>query len=182
MADTQRTIAGLIALLPDNTTGDISPQDLRDLVVSMKPGFGEMYISSPASTTINTPGTFEKIAGTTLLSSTPTPVNWSMPANNRLQYDGVADRIVRVSCAISATIDGSTNKETRFRLGKGGTTHADTEGQQFFVVNAQVENITLLGVFQVSTGNYIEAFCTNVTDTTGVTVQSMVMDAMSFPY
>lgn len=34
MVDTARTLAALLALLADNTSGDISPQDVRDLVVS----------------------------------------------------------------------------------------------------------------------------------------------------
>lgn len=34
MADTVRTLDALLALLADNTSGDISPQDLRDYVVS----------------------------------------------------------------------------------------------------------------------------------------------------
>jgi len=34
MVDTVRTVAALQALLADNTNGDISPQDLRDLLVS----------------------------------------------------------------------------------------------------------------------------------------------------
>lgn len=35
MADTVRTKAAILALLADNTTGDISPQDMRDFVVSI---------------------------------------------------------------------------------------------------------------------------------------------------
>ena len=35
MADTVRTLAALQALLADNSTGDISPQDLRDMLVSL---------------------------------------------------------------------------------------------------------------------------------------------------
>ncbi len=34
MADTVRTLAELQALLADNTSGQISPQDLRDLMVT----------------------------------------------------------------------------------------------------------------------------------------------------
>ena len=34
MADTERTLAALAILLGDNTNGDISPQDVRDLLVS----------------------------------------------------------------------------------------------------------------------------------------------------
>lgn len=35
MADTKRTLAALTALLADNTAGDISAQDVRDLLVSV---------------------------------------------------------------------------------------------------------------------------------------------------
>jgi hypothetical protein len=35
MPDTERTRAAILALLADNTTGDISPQDMRDTVVSL---------------------------------------------------------------------------------------------------------------------------------------------------
>ena len=37
MADTIRLLAALQALFPDNTTGEISPQDLRDFLVSAMP-------------------------------------------------------------------------------------------------------------------------------------------------
>ena len=37
MADTLRTLSALQALLADNTTGDISAQDLRDMLVSVFP-------------------------------------------------------------------------------------------------------------------------------------------------
>ncbi len=38
MVDTIRSLTALQALLADNTTGDISPQDVRDLLVSTHPG------------------------------------------------------------------------------------------------------------------------------------------------
>jgi len=43
MADTQRTRAALLALFADNVTGQISPQDLRDLQVTvMEPEFANV--------------------------------------------------------------------------------------------------------------------------------------------
>ena len=39
MADTKRTLAALQTILADNTDGDISPQDIRDLLVSVFPTF-----------------------------------------------------------------------------------------------------------------------------------------------
>ena len=37
MADTQRTRAALLALMADNVTGQISPQDFRDFIVTVMP-------------------------------------------------------------------------------------------------------------------------------------------------
>lgn len=49
MVDTVRTLAALQALLPDNTSGDISPQDIRDFLVSVYPpnGLGLIYTADP---------------------------------------------------------------------------------------------------------------------------------------
>jgi hypothetical protein len=43
MADTIRTRAALLSLLADNTSGDISPQDIRDFLVSVHGVYGEIY-------------------------------------------------------------------------------------------------------------------------------------------
>lgn len=51
MADTVRTLSALQAILADNTSGNISPQDLRDMLVSTKGGHGYY----PDNATIATP-------------------------------------------------------------------------------------------------------------------------------
>lgn len=53
MADTIRTLAALNALFADNTSGVISPQDIRDLVVSMLP-HAEIGSGAKASITLGT--------------------------------------------------------------------------------------------------------------------------------
>ena len=45
MADTVRTRAAILALLADNTSKDISPQDLRDTVVSMFGVWSAIYVA-----------------------------------------------------------------------------------------------------------------------------------------
>jgi hypothetical protein len=52
--DTPRTLAAILALFPDNTTGDISPQDLRDFAVSVATpvadgGFGGVLATAYAT-------------------------------------------------------------------------------------------------------------------------------------
>lgn len=58
MVDTVRTTAELLTLFADNTTGEISPQDLRDFVVSAGV-YGSLYITggSTAQTGIGTTAT-----------------------------------------------------------------------------------------------------------------------------
>jgi len=59
MADTSRTLAALQALLPDNTSGDVSPQDLRDFLLSVLSGYGTIYVqgaSTAQGSITTTPG------------------------------------------------------------------------------------------------------------------------------
>jgi len=46
MAETERTFPALQALLADNTVEAISPQDLRDAIVSCLGGYASMYVSA----------------------------------------------------------------------------------------------------------------------------------------
>lgn len=52
MVDTVRTLAQLQALLADNATGDISPQDLRDFLVSVLGVYGSVYVLDGAAAQI----------------------------------------------------------------------------------------------------------------------------------
>lgn len=61
MADTRRTIAELLALLADNTTGDISPQDMRDVLVSL--GSTLLALEDPGWEDLTAPLTTVKVAG-----------------------------------------------------------------------------------------------------------------------
>lgn len=56
MVDTIRDRTSILALFPDNTTGDISPQDLRDFVVSAWGVYGGIGLTA---------GAYSQAAGTT---------------------------------------------------------------------------------------------------------------------
>ena len=72
MGETQRTIAELQALLPDNSTKKISAQDLRDLMATLRSGHGEITITTAIETTIVTKDVFVDVAGTFALSGNAT--------------------------------------------------------------------------------------------------------------
>lgn len=49
MSDTQRSLAALQTLLADNTTNKISPQYLRDFLVSVCGGYGSIHVQDGAT-------------------------------------------------------------------------------------------------------------------------------------
>ena len=174
MADTQQTIAALKTLLADNTSQDISAQDVRDIVETLKPGYGQMWLSATDESSIGVAGTYVKAAGTTTLTTDPAAATWSMPANNRLQYGGTADRLAVVSCSFSMQAAGAV-VDLSWRLAKGGVTIPDTEITRRVTNTAQNGAASVTGLVSVSNGDYIELWVTNDTNTTNLTVMKMTM-------
>jgi hypothetical protein len=89
MADTIRTLTALLALLADNVTGDISPQDIRDVLVTVHGVYGGIYIqdgSTPQTGIDTTPTKMTGWAANTASAGT-TPDQ----ANNQITVgtDGV---------------------------------------------------------------------------------------------
>lgn len=161
-------------LFKDNTTGDISPADLQDLVESLHPSFGSLYFSTPSATTISVATTYYKAAGTT------TSVNlhrFTMPSDNRLTYTGTPDIHVHIACSISITA-GAASQEVAFRMAKNGTTLAHSEISLVHGTGADVGSTALHSDVSLSTNDYLELWVTNSTSTASVTVQSGYLFAM----
>ena len=85
MADTPRTIADLLTNLfqdgqPDSS---ITPQRVRDLIVSLIPALGAIYFSTPVETVVGGANTKVLALGTTTVLASPHSMD--MPQNNRLR-------------------------------------------------------------------------------------------------
>ena len=63
MVDTVRTLAEILALNADNATGDISPQDRRDSIVSMFGVYGGIHLADGATPQAGITTTPEKFTG-----------------------------------------------------------------------------------------------------------------------
>jgi hypothetical protein len=105
MADTQRTLAALQALFADNTTGDISPQDLRDFLVSSQGGYGSIFVTG-GSTAQVVSGTPVKMSGfaTNGISSGTTPDN----ANDQITISVAGDYDIALLAGSFIGSNGST--------------------------------------------------------------------------
>lgn len=173
MADTQRSKADIIALMADNTTGDISAQDQRDFVESSHLSFGGLYISSAAATTL-TADTWTKAAGTT----TSTNLNrFTMPANNRLTYTGTPD--VHCHIAMSFTVTSASNaQDFLFGVAKNDTIDTPSILGRRIVSSSEMGAAAVHTDLTLSTGDYIEMFVQNDTGSNNATLDYGYLFAM----
>ena len=167
MADTVRSMAEILALMPDNTTGDISPQDMRDAVVSLEPAIGRCFISVPSATTISDTLTPVKAAGTTTAVSGLN--NISMPANNRLRYDGTApiNAIIWASMSMTAL---AASQSVFLSVAKNGVVLPDSLAIDEVGIGGGVERTHAVTVDSLSQNDYVEVFVQNTTSTSSITL------------
>jgi len=72
MADTVRSIEDLVALAPDNVRGQITPQVLRDIVVSAYNRLDEEFEFTDVEVTGTLTAADVEVAGTVTVSGLPT--------------------------------------------------------------------------------------------------------------
>ena len=174
MADTERSLAQLQALLADNATGDISPQDIRDMLVSLTQPYGSFSTATASATTIAVAGTYYKMAGTTQVGNVR---QMSMPSNGRLQYDGVSPRHFHIAVSVSMTTS-NVNNIVGLKIAKNGTVLDDTIVRRFVSTGTDVGSTAVHGDVALSNGDYLELFVTNETDTDSVTVEEVYFFAL----
>lgn len=117
MADTIRSRAALLALLADNTTGDISPQDMRDVLVSIHGVYGEIRVEAGAAAQGSISTTPAKITGwnTTGLAAGTTPDH---ATDNDISV--LSDGIYRVTFSLSISAPTASTKFS-FEVYKNGS-------------------------------------------------------------
>jgi len=174
MADTIRTLSALQTLLADNTTQEISPQDIRDMLVSLGPTHGSMHISTPAETTITTAGVYVKAAGTTTSIDLD---NFSMPANNRLQNTAGFTRHACATVNLSITAAGN-NKVLGFKVAIDGVVNDESEIIRKVATGTDRGSVTLGFGADLADDSFIELWVTNTTDTVNLTVNQMYFHVM----
>lgn len=172
MADTRRTVAALQALFPDNATGDISPQDLRDFLVSASSAHGIMYISSSAETTISVAGTAVKAAGTTASANASSDV--TVATTNRMTYTAAPTIEVIIEVAASLSCAG-TNKDVAISIAKNGTVIAHSVIERGAGSANAKGAYPVLAFAELAQNDYIEVWVQNDDSTDNVTLHKCVV-------
>jgi hypothetical protein len=141
MADTKRTLAATIALFPNNTTGDIDPQDARDFIVSVyAPRFNVQNYGAVGDGTTDDAAAFNACIAAALAAKgavyVPTP-SVSYMIKSQLTLDDVGtDGLAIIGDGYNSLIDflPSTLTQSLFYLGEptlkgcllnGGCTSSD---------------------------------------------------------
>lgn len=174
MADTIRTQAAILALLADNTNGDISPQDLRDMMLSLQPVMGQVSMHESASeTAIAVDDTWYEMdmtgAALDITSSIINATNdFDMPAAGRLRYLGSVDRMFHCVATLSF-VAASNNQEIHIALAKNGVPSVQAELHRKVGTGADVGAVALHWIVAMSMNDYLSIFVKNVTSAANMT-------------
>jgi hypothetical protein len=189
MTDTVRTTATLLStqFADGQAANSITANDMRDLIVSLRPSFGECSMQGNSTeTVIASAGAYVKVGGTTALSGNELLFDNNSTNTGRLRYIGAPNRVVlfSASCSLSAA---SNNQILSL---KGW--HYDDSGSSGSLVDASLVSrkvtasgelgaVVVQGSALMSVNDYIEIHVTNETSTANVTVEDFNLQAFALP-
>lgn len=110
-----------------------------------------------------------KIAGTTTGGSITQKFT---NTNNRATYTGALNKTFLVGAVASVT-SASTNDQIGFYVAKNGVVITDSEIYVTTNASSRAESVSIQGVVELSTNDYIEIWVENKTDTSDVTVTNL---------
>ena len=179
MAETPKVLSALLAQLPDNTTGLISPEDIRDAVVSLFPSRGELDLTASAQTTFAATNTWYKLAGTTAFDATLGQDGFSQYANNELQATKAVNQVLLVTANVEL-VCASNNKTFGLTFAKNGTPLTNVHISTVLANSNKGYGFSLTTLIPTAANDIISVYVRNETDTTAVTATSLSLSAVGF--
>jgi hypothetical protein len=173
MPDTQQTIADLLTIFADGQQdGSITAQDVRDLITTLRPSFGSMFVSTPAVTNIMTTGVYVKAAGTTGLAPGITARNFTQPGNNQLTYGGTVKihGHATVAIAVSSAIGG---KEIGVKVAQNDIVINESEVTRVLGGAGEAAAVFVQAEVELDPTDFVNLHVANLTDNTDITVDAM---------
>jgi len=182
MTQTSKIQSALLAQLPDNTTGDISPEDIRDCVVSLNPSRGQLEIVSggSAATTFASSNTYVKVAGTTALDTTIDSTSVSQPSNGVLKVLKNVQQIMLVNATLEV-LPAANNKRYTFTFAKNGVPVAGLAYTVFYGnLSGNPAGVFLSGLLPMTYNDELSLVVKNGTDTTSITASVYTLSLIGF--
>jgi hypothetical protein len=161
-------MATLQGLLADNTTNDITAQDLRDCLVSAAPNAGQLYVTSSAATTVGSSGVYYEAAGTWALGSAAR--NFTRQADNRLRYDGAPTQLALVVAHFTLEC-GSSSQSCRVAITKNGSVVAGGDQKVYLGTTGSAPGQgCVVALTTVATNDYLGLWVRNDTAANNLTL------------
>ena len=132
---------------------------------------GAIYVSTSLTTTISTANTPVKVAGNTTSIGL---VSISTPSDNRMVYTGTETRFFQYTVSISFT--AANNRTFRFSIAKGsgaGAASVITSSKQPIRTLGSPVHVSLTGLVELATDDYLEVWVENNTNADNLTVDTM---------
>lgn len=179
MAETPKVLSALLAQLPDNTTGLISPEDIRDAVVSLFPSRGQLDLTASASTTFALTNTWYKLAGTTALDATLGQDGFSQFADNELRATKAVNQVLLVTANVEL-VCASNNKTFGLTFAKNGTAITGIHVSAVLSDSGKGYGFSISTLIPTVANDIVSVYVRNETDTTAVTATSLTLSAVGF--
>jgi hypothetical protein len=182
MADTPRTLSALLALLADNTSGNITAQVVRDLTVSLYPSRGQLELASggAAETTFASSGTYVPVAGTTALNTAVCTSCVSMPANGQLRWEKASTHVLNAQATLEV-LPAANNKRYTCTFAKNNVAIPGLALTAFYGnLRDNPVGIYLSGLIPIAEDDIISVVIKNDSDTTAITASVLTLGGVGF--
>jgi hypothetical protein len=156
MADTQRTLSAILALLADNTGQAISPQDLRDAIVSLFANYGMIYVhggtTAQASITTSVLLTcFSSDGANGAYAGCVTPDK----ANNKVTVSLAGTYLVFGT----VSIDASAAADHHFHVMKNGATELEELSSDLTIAATNTAGeVAFMGLIALAAADYVQVY------------------------
>lgn len=181
MSETPRTLPQLLALLPDNTSGLISAEDLRDVVVSLYPSRGALELSgTPVATTFANTTNYVPVAGPTAIDAAVCTSCVVSPSDGELEFVKPVAQVVLLNASL-AVLPAGNNKQYSFTFARNGVPLELFHVAQFFGnLNGRPAGVFLSGLTAMEPNDVFSVVVRADTDTTSITASALALSGIGF--
>jgi hypothetical protein len=181
MSQTPKTLSQLLAQLPDNTTGAISAEDLRDCIVSLYPSRGQLeLVGAPQQTTFAVTGTYTPVLADTAIDTSVCTSCVDQPADGQLRFLKAVDQVLLANATV-AVLPASNNKQYSFTFAKNGQAIESLHLSQYFGnLAGRPVTVFLSGLIPITGNDIISVVVRNDTDTTAITTSILTVSGVGF--
>ena len=182
MSETPKQLPALLTALADNTTAQITPEDIRDVVVSLYPSRGQLELApgGSAATTFVSSGTYVKLAGTTAIDTAVCSTCVTQPANGVLKFTKAQNQVLLANATLEV-LPAANNKRYTFTFAKNGTAIPALAFTAFYGnLSGNPAGVFLSGLIPIAQNDEISVVVKNDSDTTAITAAVLTISGVGF--